>query len=136
MKVTKLIREYVEEQVSKVYDAKENPYTRYAKLDEMKLEDFQNELHKQQRELIDEFFQENDLYHAWSGELVKQMHTKCPDITGSFKTKAMIEKSKWDRENKRQQDVKVREIMVALELGANRQELNDMIAKLLEDAND
>lgn len=41
MKVTKLIREYVEERVSKVYDAKENPYAYQAELDKKKLEDFQ-----------------------------------------------------------------------------------------------
>jgi hypothetical protein len=44
MKVTKLIREYVEEQVAKVYDSRENPYSAQADVDRQKLEALEQEL--------------------------------------------------------------------------------------------
>jgi hypothetical protein len=45
----------------------------------------------------------------------------------------MVDERTWNEENKKAKNAKIREIMLALELGANRQELNDMINKLLED---
>lgn len=136
MKVTKLIREYVEEQVSKVYDSKENPYSKQAELDKQMLEDFQNELRTKQREAIEKFSSENELFDkSWDGFKPYKISTTVPSFYYCF-THAMIDEIKWNEENQRVKKSKIREIILALELGANRQELNDMIAKLLEDAND
>lgn len=59
--------------------------------------------------------------------------TNCPIIT-SYNTFAIKQKVDWDRENKRLKNAKIKEILLALELGADRKELEDMLARMLEDA--
>ena len=132
MKVTKLIREYVEEQVAKVYNSKENPYSKQAKLDKQTIEDFQKELHRQQREAIDTFLANTPLFEGWSNNCPLKVSTSVPGFSRA-KTRAMVDEENWKTENSRQKSAKIREIMLSLELGANRQELNDMIAKLMEE---
>lgn len=134
MKVTKLIREYVEEQVSKVYDAKVNPYSEQAELDKKKIEAFKEELKAQQIETITRFMSENELFeeHYRSGFTPFEISTSIPSFY-HVKTKAMVDESKWAEENRRNKKAKIRDIILALELGANRQELNDMIAALLKE---
>lgn len=131
MKVTKLIREYVEEQVSKVYEAKENPYTKQAEIDREIVHAFENKLRIAQQELIDKFLAEFPLFDAYNGEPTTRKAAS-PNFSYDF-SQAMIDRRNWDRENIRQKKAKIKEIMIALELGANRQELNEMIAKLLEE---
>lgn len=135
MKVTKLIREYVEEQVSKVYDTKVNPYTQQADNDRQKLKAFEVKLRNQQRETINKFLSENELFEDnWcSGGFRKvECNTNIPCFS-HYKTQSIINEKKWIEENKRAKNAKVREIIVSLELGATKQELNDMIAKLMEE---
>lgn len=134
MKVTKLIREYVEEQVSKVYNAKENPYSEQATLDRQKLKDFTHELHEQQKEAIVKFLSENELFEDdWRGFRRKTDASTNVPCFDYCKTQAIMDEKKWKEENERAKKAKIREIMLSLELGANRQELNDMISKLMED---
>ena len=130
MKVTKLIREYVEEQVSKAYKAKENPYSEQAKIDKQKIKDFEKTLNDIAFNAVSEFLLNNEIFSTYNDE----------PITASsnpyfyyWQTKAMMDEKKWNEENTRQKNAKIKEIKLALELGANRQELNDMIAKLLEE---
>jgi hypothetical protein len=133
MKVTKLIREYVEEQVSKVYDTKENPYTEQAEIDRQKLKDFGEELRNQQRESIEKFLSENELFdNHWDGFRPKTVCTNVPCFSYCF-TQAIIDEKKWKEENNKAKKAKIRDIILALELGANRQELQDMIEKLLNE---
>lgn len=134
MKVTKLIREYVEEQVSKVYDAKVNPYFEQAELDRQKLKAFEEELKEQQYKALEKFFSENELFEdsGWSGLRPKTISTSIPSFRYSL-TKAMLDEKKWNEENTKNKKAKIRDIMVALELGANRHELNDMITELLKE---
>jgi hypothetical protein len=135
MKVTKLIREYVEEQVAKVYDAKVNPYSEQAESDRQMLKAFEEKLRTQQREAIEKFISENELFEdGWGGLKPKTVSTTVPGFTYTL-TRAIIDEKKWKEENKKAKNAKVREIILTLELGANRQELNDMIAKLMEDVN-
>ena len=131
MKVTKLIREYVEEQVGKVYNAKVNPYSEQAELDRQKLKDFMETIREQQQEFINKFLLENPAINTWDNRpYVKSAETL---HFSNWGTQATVNEKKWEQENKRQKDAKIREIMLSLELGANRQELNDMIAKLMEE---
>ena len=131
MKVTKLIREYVEEQVAKVYNAKVNPYSEQAEIDRQKLKAFEEEIRDQQRKAIEKFLSENELFEdKYSGFKPKTVCTSIPSFRYCY-TQAMVDEHKWNEDNKRNKSAKIREIMLALELGANRQELNDMIAKLL-----
>ena len=133
MKVTKLLREYVEEQVGKVYDAKVNPYTKQADNDRQKLKAFEEKLRNQQRKEIDKFLSENKLFvDDWRGLRPAEVGTSTPSFYGC-KTQAMIDEKKWNENTKNAKNAKIREIMVSLELGANRQELTDMIAKLMEE---
>lgn len=133
MKVTKLIREYVEEQVAKVYDAKVNPYSEQAESDRQMLKAFEEKLRTQQREAIEKFISENELFEdCWGGLKPKTVSTTVPGFTYTL-TRAIIDEKKWKEENKKAKNAKVREIILTLELGANRQELNDMIAKLMEE---
>ena len=132
MKVTKLIREYVEEQVSKIYHARENPYTKQAELDKQKFEDFKKKLLENQKKEIEKFFNENNVLDGWNDYKPCKPSAQIPGFSRCV-TAAMKSEEDWKQENIRQKNAKVREIILALELGANRQELNDMIAKLLEE---
>lgn len=131
MKVTKLIREYVTEEVSKVYDAKVNPYSEQAEIDKEELKKFEKELRNQQQALIDEFCSKTQLFNHWN-YVPASANAQCPGISYLY-TQSMIDEAKWNKENNRLKNAKIREIIVNLELGANRQELNDMIAKLMEE---
>lgn len=130
MKVTKLIREYVEEEVGKVYDAKVNPYAEQAKLDYQKIKDFEEQLNEIKYKAVQAFILENGIYNRNSREPVEPSSN--PSLF-SWRTKAMLDEQDWKAKNNDIKKAKIREIMLALELGANRQELNEMIAKLLED---
>ena len=129
MKVTKLIREYIEEQVSMVYDAKTNPYAEQANRDRQKIRDFGDTLRKQQQAAIDQFVAEMPVYDSWRDWGPFKPEPRCPDF-GRARSKAMMEKERWEKENQKAKAAKIREIMLAVELGANRTELNDMIEKL------
>lgn len=131
MKVTKLIREYVEEQVSKVYDAKVNPYTEQAERDREKIHLFENYLREEQQKLIDKFLIECPLFDSYVHEPTTRK-AAAPNLSYDC-SQAMLDEVNWKRENVRQKKEKIREIIINLELGANRQELYDMIAKLMEE---
>lgn len=133
MKVTKLIREYVEEQVSKVYDSKVNPYSEQAEIDRKKIKALQEELREQQRETIEKFMSETPLFSStWTGFIPIEITTSVPRFYEVY-TKVMIDERKWKEENIKAKNSKIRDIILSLELGANRQELNAMIAKLVEE---
>lgn len=133
MKITKLIREYVTEEVTKVYDAKVNPYTKYADVDRNNLKWFQQELRHKQKTMIEEFVSKNELFEKhYTGFEPYTICTTVPSFTWCY-TKDMIDEKEWEEENTRQKNAKIREILLNLELGANRQELNEMIAKLMEE---
>ena len=134
MKVTKLIREYVTDEVSKVYDAKVNPYSEQAKIDKQMLEAFTEYLRTQQREAIKKFMSENVLFtDGWSGIRPYEISLSVPSFS-YVKTKAMIDEKEWKDENTKAKNAKIRDIILSLELGAHRQELNDMLAQLLKEA--
>ena len=132
MKVTKLIREYVEEQVSKAYDARNNPYAEQAELDRQKLEDFKKMLHEHQRWDIDNFFAENTVLDGWNSYKPCIVHTTIPGFSRCV-TPAMRCEEDWHNENTAAKKAKIREIMLNLELGATRKELDEMLAKVLEE---
>lgn len=135
MKVTKLIREYVTDEVSKVYDAKVNPYSEQAEIDKQKIEKLKEELKTQQIETIEKFVSENEVFEeGWKGVINPYpVHTSIPSFL-HMKTKAMINEGNWYKENFQAKNAKIRDIIISLELGASRHELNDMLAELLKEA--
>ena len=135
MKVTKLIREYVREQVSKIYDAKVNPYTEQANKDREKIKAFEEELKEHQKKVIEQFISDNELYtKCWDGIKPMSVCTSIPSFYNVL-TPSMLNEKQWGEKNKNDKEAKYREIMLALELGANRDELNRMIAELLKSEN-
>lgn len=135
MKLTKLIKEFVEEEVSKVYNAKVNPYTEQAKSDREKIEALKVTIRSRQKETIDSFMAEMPLYDKDSRNNVCPFtySTSVPSFYHA-KTQAMIDEEMWIVNNNTAKREKIREIFINLELGSNRQDLLDMIAKLKEDA--
>ena len=135
MKVTANIREYIKAEVAKILGAKVNPYTEQAKADKQMIEAFGEYLRATQQEMIDQFITDNNLfeYNHWSKELSR---CSVKASSGSFHnivTPAMIDAKQWDEEQATYKASKTREIIAKLELGANRQELEAMLAELLRD---
>ena len=130
MKITKLIREYVIDEVSKVYKAKLNPYKEQAAVDREKILGFRAELKRIQQEAIDKFVDEMNLMNR-DGTNRCTVEASVPHMVWAC-TEAMVNEQKWEKENRLAEDRKIKEILTALELGATRQDLLDMIAKLQE----
>lgn len=130
MKVTANIREYIRAEVTKILDAKVNPYAEQAEIDKQKMEDFCKELRDIQRRMIDQFVKDNQIVDSWRG----RNSTFTADVSSpSFhyaKTPAMLESEKWEKEHNEYKVSKTREIIAKLELGANRMELEAMLDEL------
>ena len=134
MKVTKLIREYVTAKVEEAYSLKRCPYTEQADKDREALKALTDELLAMQEERIQQFCLEHELLEdRWSGGFAPYKIVAQVPSFYHVNTRAMIDEKEWKTELKAQKLAKTREIMVALELGANRNELNEMIAALLKE---
>ena len=131
MKVTKLVREYVTEEVHKAFAAKQNPYAEQAKKDEESIRELSNLIKEQQKLLVGEFVEKNEVHSSWSGGPYT-VSTLCPSFHDML-TPAMKNARAWREENLRQEARKLREILVSLELGANRDELKSMIEELMKE---
>lgn len=134
MKVTKLIREYVTDEVSKVYNAKVNPYSEQAKIDREKIEAFKEYLKVLQRVEIEKFISENVLFEEhWGGNIIPyEVSTSTPSFS-YVRTQSMIDEKKWKEENTKAKNTKIRDIILSLELGATKKELETMLAELLKE---
>ena len=109
-----------------------NPYSEQAAIDRKKIEDFKAELQAQQRAALDKFLADNLLFDTWNDYAPAKVGTSIPGFS-YVATQAMRDEANWKKEIVSQKKAKVREILMALELGANRQELTNMIAALLEE---
>lgn len=126
MRVTKLIREYVETEVSKAY-AEKTPKEKKYDCTIKSINDFRENLTDQVKDFINEaiadFCEENDI----------------PADIKIFKTdNAIISYKDWDsdirkqsdkarKERLDQRDNKIKDILLNLELGASRAELEEML---------
>lgn len=131
MKVTANIREYIKAEVAKTLDARVNPYAEQAKMDKQKMDDLCKELRDIQKRMVDQFVKDNEVLDSWRN----YSHPFHPEVsTPSFhyaRTPAMLKSEQWEKEHKDYKESKTREIIAKLELGANRQELEAMLAELL-----
>jgi hypothetical protein len=132
MKVTKLIREYVTEKVSEVYDSRVNPFTEQAKADKEMLDRFEEELRNNQQAMLDGFVSEHELYCYWGDHEPATKFTATTCSIGNYLTKSMMDERRWRYENNRQKKAKIQEIILNLELGATRKELDEMLANVLK----
>lgn len=134
MKVTSNIREYIKEEISRILDSKVNPYSEQAKVDEKMIEDFCRELRDTQKAMVDQFIEDNELMDSWRGRNTKYIATISTPILGHAVTPAMLKAKEWEEENHKYKASKTREIIAKLELGANRSELEAMLAELASQA--
>lgn len=131
MKITRLIREYVTDEVTKVYEAKLNPYTEQAEMDRQKILSFRAELKAIQQEALDKFVVEMNLMNR-DGSSRCTIEASVPYMQWAV-TQAMFNEQMWIKENRVLRDRKIKEILTALELGATRLDLLDMMEKLKEE---
>jgi hypothetical protein len=130
MKVTATIREYIREEIIKILDSKVNPYAEQAEIDRKKMEDFGEELRNAQQKMIEQFVKDNEIVDCWRD---RNSPFKTSVSSPSFhyaRTPAMLKSEDWEKERKDYKTAKTREIIAKLELGANRSELEAMLAEL------
>lgn len=133
MRVTKLIREYVEEQVSAIPKFKNlTPEEQEYKALTSNLSNFQNSVDKEIDESVAEAIANFRMAHNL-GEDVKievSCHTK---VTWTAYNSDLADRArKAERERKGARDNAIKEILLNLELGADRKALDEMLKKLAE----
>ena len=134
MKVTRVIREYVEKEIKDAYNAKKNPYSEQADADRKMIKDFEIELGQMLNEKIEAFFGKHELYSLYSHKDAKLEAPKKEYYSiGSVATKAMREENKWFTENNNACSVAIRNILMDIELGGTKSELKTIIAAALEE---
>lgn len=133
MRVTKLIREYVEETVSAMPKfANLTPEEQEYKALQSKISDFQNSIDKEVDESVAETIKNFRAIHNLGADVKLEVscHTKVnwSIYNSDFANKAR----KAERERKEARDNAIKEILLNLELGADRKELDEMLKKLAE----
>lgn len=133
MRVTKLIREYVEETVSAMPKfANPTPEEQEYKALHSKLTDFQNSIDEEINESVAEAIENFRITHNLGADVKLEVscHTK---VSWSVYNSDLASKArKAERERKEARDNAIKEILLNLELGADRKELDEMLKKLAE----
>lgn len=133
MRVTKLIREYVEETVSAMPKfANLTPEEQEYKTLQSNITDFQNAVDKEVDESVAEAIEKFRTTHNLSADIRLEVscHTK---ISWSTYGSDLAGKARdAERERKEARDNAIKEILLNLELGADRKELDEMLKKLAE----
>lgn len=131
MKVTKYIREYVENEVSRIYDAKKNPFAESLERDNLEIEAFNESIRQEVVKRVQEFADQHGFVNYAGKPYVAD---KSVNINlGGIRSKSSAEYLKWNGENRKEKADKVRDILISLELGATKSELTDMIAALTQE---
>ena len=129
MKVTKLIKEYVETEVAKAYEKKTPEEVAYDKLSK-KIASFREKVSAEMyfaiEEAIERFREEHNI-----PEDIKLFRTNY-SLVNVNDWDSVIRKNSDIAKNKRleERDKKVKEILLNLELGATRVELDEMLSHL------
>ena len=129
MKVTKLIREYVETEVAKAYEKKAPEEVAYDKLSK-KIASFREKVSAEMyfaiEEAIERFREEHNIPE--DVQLFRTNHS----LVAVNDWDSVIRKNSETAKNKRleERDKKVKEILLNLELGATKAELDEMLAHL------
>ena len=128
MKVTKIIREYVEEQVGKIYDNKIVDTWEMEKNLRKKVENIVNEYLQQINDNITDFLKKENI------EVIPR-YKQDPFIV-SLVSLEFPQAEKQDKINsklKAEKACKIREILATLELGGTKKDLDEMLAKIAEE---
>lgn len=133
MRVTRLIREYVEETIKAIPKFKDlTPEEMEYKTLTSNIADFQNSVDKEVDESVAEAIKNFRMVHNL-GEDVKIEVSCYTKVTWNAYNSDLADKArKAERERKGARDTAIKEILLNLELGADRKELDEMLKKLAE----
>lgn len=131
MKVTRLIREYVSNTISEAYSKKNNPYKESADADRKLIESFRKQLELDQENALRKFIIENEIVDTYR-KCAYSAKTCIPSFH-NFGTQAMIDEREWNAEQERIKKKKIDDVILSLELGANRAELDEMLKKIIDE---
>lgn len=128
MKVTKIIREYVEEQVGKIYDNKI--------VDTWEME---KDFRKRVENIVNEYLQQvnDNIINTLAKENIEAVpyYKQDPFIISlvSLEFPQVKEQDKINSKLKAEKACKIREILATLELGGTKKDLDEMLAKIAEE---
>lgn len=128
MRVTKLIREYVEESVAKIYLTQNSPeYSAYIKAFEKMSEEVYQAQKKIAEAALEQFEAEypSGFYNKYSVNSYRSFNLEKVG-TIYFKNQDYI------RENRDKREQAIKDILITLELGGNKADPDKMLAELLE----
>jgi hypothetical protein len=133
MRVTKLIREYVEETVSAMPKfANLTPEEQEYKVLQSNITDFQNAVDKEVDESVAEAIEKFRATHNLGADVRLEVSCHTKVTWGTYNSDLASKARKAERERKEARDSAIKDILLSLELGADRKELDEMLIKLAE----
>ena len=129
MKVTKYIREYVTDEVNRIYNAKKNPFEEEYNAWKEVVNKFRDTLFEEIKARVQSFADEFGCVR-WDGKPYIANDAVSGLRLGSMMAKCENDYFAWRDANEKAKQDKIREILISLELGATKSELTDMIAAL------
>ena len=129
MKVTKFIREYVTEEVNRIYNAKKNPFEEEYNAWKETLREFHDAIRQEIKNRVQAFADENGCV-GYGGKPYSSDSVLSVPSFGCMRAKCENDYYAWRDANDKAKKDKIREILISLELGATKSELTDMIAAL------
>lgn len=127
MRVTSIMKDYIREEVTKRIAPKYEEMKKLQEYRRNKLEDFfektQEKLNKELHQDIDEFLQDNPIYiDARENNWNNKIYVSCSLITTPTDNI-----SNWQKDMKSEIATKVKEIVVTLELGGTKKDLDELL---------
>ena len=101
--------------------------------DRQMIDEFVNEVNAVQKEMVDKFIAENELLDDWRNKGTPFIANISSPSFYHAVTPAMIKAREWEAEQNNYRVSKTREIIAKLELGANKNELEAMLAEVLRE---
>jgi hypothetical protein len=133
MRVTKLIREYVEETVSAMPKfANLTPEEQEYKVLQSNITDFQNAVDKEVNESVAEAIENFRATHNLGADVRLEVSCYTKVNWGTYNSDLADRARKAERARKEARDSAIKDILLSLELGADRKELDEMLRKLAE----
>ncbi|MBQ5871453.1 MAG: hypothetical protein IIW69_03455 [Bacteroidaceae bacterium] len=131
MRVTKYIKDYVTEEVSRIYNAKKNPFEEEYKAQEKLISSFAITLDAELCSRSIAFAQENGFTNYRGGEWSIENYSHHKSYTYGMYPSCKNEFENWRKANEEAKQDKIREILISLELGeTSKSELTNLIANL------
>lgn len=134
MRVTKLIREYVTEEVNKKFPITDNthPYKVAFKKWENIEQDIADKINEYANSLIEQAEAENELPLGWKLNLIKSSDKIDFYTPWAYADKPQIEKDycDWQKSQKEKRKKYIDDILITLELGGSKTDLEKMLSEV------